>query len=172
MADAARSSPPLPPDRPAIEAMWTDLRRCQPGLVEHAPLAVVLGDTAVQADRLVQLVIDGNKRAGAALAFEFAGDGDALPRVGDYGVVCDGSGKPRVVVRTMELRLGPIPSVDEAFARDDLGDGDRSQREWLRVHREFFTRRCRELDIAYHDQLEVVFERFRVVWPPELADPR
>jgi len=171
MADDALSTPPLPPDRQAIEAMWSDFRRSKPGLVEHPPLAVVLGDTAAQTDALVQLVIDGNKRAGAALAAEFGGHGDALPRVGDYGVVCDGSGKPRLVVRTVELRLGPVPSVDDAFARDDLGEGDRSRREWLGVHREFFERRCRELDIAYHDQLEVIFERFRVVWPPERADP-
>jgi uncharacterized protein YhfF len=129
-------------------------------------MAIVFGDTIAEADALAALVVRGLKRASAALAAELGRGGDPLPRIGDYGVVCDGSGHPRVVVRTIELRMGAAQSVDEAFARDDLGEGDLSRDEWLMVHRQFFEERYRALGMVYDDDVEVVFERFRVVWPP------
>ncbi|MEO6789976.1 MAG: ASCH domain-containing protein, partial [Ornithinibacter sp.] len=68
-----------------------------------------------------------------------------------------------------EARIGPVASVDERFAWDE-GEGDRTRDSWLLVHDEFFSRSCERLDITYSEDLEAVFTRFAVVWPPEHAD--
>ena len=47
---------------------------------------------------------------------------------------------------------------------------DRSLESWLDGHRRFFRRECERIGIAFSERLEVVFERFSIVWPPELAD--
>ena len=99
----------------------------------------------------------------------YAADGDPLPRIGAHWVACDGSGAPRVVLRTHELRVGPLDSVDAQFAWDE-GEYDRSLESWLDGHRRFFQRECARIGIGFSDRLEVVFERFSIVWPSELAD--
>nr|WP_245862710.1 ASCH domain-containing protein [Phycicoccus duodecadis] len=121
------------------------------------------------ADRLLAYVLGGTKRATASLVAEYAAENEALPRVGDHWVVCDGAGSPRVVLRATELRVGPLASVDERFAWDE-GEGDRTLQSWLDEHRGFFRRSCARIGTEFSDDLEVCFERFRVVWPPEHAD--
>ncbi|MCF6737753.1 ASCH domain-containing protein, partial [Blastococcus sp. KM273129] len=81
----------------------------------------------------------GTKRATAALVVDFLDDGQPLPRIGGHWVACDGSGAPRCVLRTTELRLGPLRSVDEAFAWDE-GEDDRTRESWLREHERYFRR--------------------------------
>ncbi|MDQ0866862.1 uncharacterized protein YhfF [Arthrobacter globiformis] len=75
-----------------------------------------------------------------------------------------------VVLRTVELGLGPFTDVDEAFARDE-GEDDRSLASWQAEHRKYWTRVRGRRGLEWTEGDEIVFERFRVVWPPELADP-
>jgi uncharacterized protein YhfF len=103
------------------------------------------------------------------LVAAYAADGDPLPRVGSHWVACGGDGQPRVVLRTHELRVGPLSSVDAQFAWDE-GEYDRTLESWLDGHRRYFRRECERIGIEFSDELEVCFERFSCVWPPELAD--
>jgi uncharacterized protein YhfF len=126
------------------------------------------GDSAALADELIALVLAGRKRATAALLDDFRAQGDPLPRIGGHWIACDGSGAPRCVLRTVELRLGALDSVDDAFAWDE-GEGDRTRASWLAEHLRYFRRTQAARGDAWSDDLEVVFERFSVVWPPEVA---
>lgn len=136
---------------------------------DDEPVAEQFGDSAAMADELTELVVAGTKRATADLAAAFAADREPLPRIGAHWIVCDSSGAPRCVVRSVELRLGPMSSVDDAFASDE-GEGDRTRASWLAEHQRFFRRIHQALGLAWSDDCEVLFERFRVVWPPDLAD--
>ena len=73
------------------------------------------------------------------------------------------------MLRTIELRIGPIESVDDAFARDE-GEGDGSRAGWLAGHRRYFTRTCAARGETFTEDHDVIFERFRVVLPPDVAD--
>ncbi|WP_377645525.1 ASCH domain-containing protein [Oryzobacter terrae] len=151
--------------------MWADYLAAHPGLPpEDEPVVEAFGDGPALADELVGLVTHGPKRATAGLVAAYAHDGDPLGRVGSHWVACDGAGQPRAVLRTTELRVGPLSSVDERFAWDE-GEDDRTLRSWRHHHDRFFRRECERIGIPFSDDLEVCFERFRVVWPPEVADP-
>ncbi len=104
------------------------------------------------ADELIDLVLAGTERATAALVADFVYEGEPLPRVGGHWVACDGDG------------------VDDAFARDE-GEGDRTRAGRLRGHLRDFTRTLAARGEPWADDPEVVSERSRVVWPPEVADP-
>ena len=121
--------------------MWRDYVAAHPASasVDDEHPAERFGDSAELADELIDLVLHGPKRATAALVADFLAEGRPLPRIGGHWIACDGSRAPRAVLRTTELRLGPIDSVDDAFA-------------------------------CFTDDQEVVFERFRVVWPEESRD--
>ena len=146
--------------------MWRDYVGAHPDVaaVDDAHPVECFGDSAELADELIDLVLHGPKRATAGLVSDFATEGEPLPRIGGHWIACDGSGVPRVVLRTVELRIGPIDSVDDAFAWDE-GEGDRSRDDWLRSHRGYFTRTCAARGEEFTDAHEVVFERFQVVWP-------
>ena len=79
--------------------------------------------------------------------------------------------RPRAIWRTTEIRTGPLNSVDERFAWDE-GEGQRTREWWLSAHRRFFGQRAAAQGFAMHDEIETVFERFEIVWPPEIADAR
>jgi uncharacterized protein YhfF len=157
------------PDRARALAMWREYAATLSTPPLEEPPVERFGDSAALADELLGLVLAGTKRATAGLVADFAADGEPLPRIGGHWVVCDGSGAPRCVLRSVDLRLGPLSSVDEAFAWDE-GEGDRTRASWLREHERYFRRTQAARGEEWSDHLEVVFERFRVVWPPDIAD--
>jgi uncharacterized protein YhfF len=159
-------TPPPPLDLEAAERMWRDYVAAHPerASVDDAHPVERFGDSSELADELIDLVLHGPKRATAGLVADFAVDGEPLPRIGGHWIACDGAGTPRTVLRTTELRIGPIETVDDAFAHDE-GEGDRTRDSWLREHRRYFTRTCAARGEEFTDAQEVVFERFAVVWP-------
>ncbi len=164
--------PLISPDRAHALSLWRDYdaRRRPPAPPEEEPALEQFGDHLALADELIDLVLDGTKRATAGLVADFAHDRQALPRIGGHWIACDGRGVPRCVLRSVELRLGRLTSVDDAFAWDE-GEGDRTRDTWLANHRAYFIRTQEDRGGTWSDDLDVVFERFRVVWPLEVADP-
>jgi uncharacterized protein YhfF len=166
-----RSTPPAPLDVAAAARMWDDYA------ATHAEAAgpdrdyVVdrFGDSAELSDELLGLVTHGPKRATAELVTEFRARDEQLPRIGSHWIACDGAGVPRAILRCTELRLGTIGDVDEAFAWDE-GEDDRTLESWRQGHRRYWERTCAARGATFSDDDEIVLERFRVVWPPELAD--
>ncbi|MDT0166017.1 ASCH domain-containing protein [Actinotalea sp. AC32] len=164
-------TPLTPPDADAAERMWAEYAAARPTQAAAGPEHVAdhFGDSVELSAELLGLVLSGVKRATAALASDFLAQGEPLPRIGSHWIACDGDGAPVVVLRTTELRLGPIDSVDDAFARDE-GEDDRTRASWLEGHRRYWTRVCAARGEAFDESEDVVFERFEVVWPPEHAD--
>jgi len=92
-----------------------------------------------------------------------------MPKPGDFSIVVDGSNRPRCIIRTLQVQVKPIHDVDEQFAWDE-GEGDRSLKWWLSAHKRYFTRQGAREGFIVDDGIEVVLQRFEVVWPPQLAD--
>lgn len=150
------------------ERFWQDYREAA-GLQHNDYDVVAFGDGPGMASELAELVVAGIKRATAGLVRQFGPGGEAPPVPGGYVVLVDGAGLPRAIWRTTEVRIGPLNSVDEQFARDE-GEGERSRDWWLAAHRRVFSRRAEAQGFRMHDAIETVFERFEVVWPAAIAD--
>lgn len=168
VAAAPVPTPPAPLDTVAAEHMWSEYAAAHPEVASTEHTVDRFGDSGELSDELLALVLNGAKRATADLVAEFAARGEALPRVGSHWVVCDGAGVPRAVLQSTELRLGTIGDADEAFARDE-GEDDLTLQSWLRGHRRYWERTSAARGEAFTDQHEIVFERFRVVWPPQVT---
>ena len=164
-------SPASAPDSAAGAAFWAEYSAAHPDAVRTCPEYTVehFGDSARLADELLHEVMHGEKRATAELAAAFAADGDPLPRIGSHWIACDSTGIPRVILRSVEFRLGTFDSVDEAFAWDE-GEDDRTLASWRRGHARYWARTCAARGTVWSESDEIVLERFRVVWPPEFAD--
>ena len=152
-----------PADQTAVEAMWASYVA---GSGYDGPLvmAFAFGDSAELANELGLLVLHGPKRATAELVQAFVAQDEPLPRVGDRCLVLGGDGRPLAIVRTTDVRVGPLSSVDDRFAWDE-GEGDRTRAWWLEAHTRFFNRQCTAMGLTFCDDIGVVFERFELVWP-------
>lgn len=147
---------------PATEAIWAAFCAATGHSGDHVVTA--FGDGPEMMDELAELVLHGPKRATASLLRDYEAEGEALPRPGDHVVFLGGDGAPRGIFRTTEVRVGPLSSVDEAFAWDE-GEGDRTRADWLEMHSRFFRRQAEAEGFAFHPEIETVFERFELVWP-------
>ncbi|QIZ97182.1 ASCH domain-containing protein [Leifsonia sp. PS1209] len=163
-----------PIDLVAADRMWREYLAAHPESAvvpeqPDEPAVERFGDSAELTDALLALVLDGTKTATSALVAEYRGEAQPLPRVGSHWIACDSAGRPRAVLRSVELRVGPMWSADEAFAADE-GEDDRSLASWRVEHERYWRRSCDRLGIEWSDGLEVVFERFAVVWPARQGD--
>ena len=118
------------------------------------------GDSPELADELLAYVRRGTKRATAGAVADLEADDDPFPEPGQRWGVLDGRGEPQLVIETVQVTRGRLGDVTPAFAWDE-GEGDRTLEDWLDGHRRFFVRQ----GYAKPDDLDVQFERFRVVWP-------
>ena len=92
-------------------------------------------------------------------------EGEAVPCVGDFSVVTDGSGVARCVIRTTSVAIVAFDEVDEQFAYDE-GEGDRSLEYWREVHWAYFVRELAGMGRVATPDMPVVCERFDVVFSP------
>jgi uncharacterized protein YhfF len=123
------------------------------------------GDDREMQNQLCNLVLSGRKRATASLAMWYGPDGQSMPNPGDLSIMLDGEGTPRGVIQTTEVCQGPFASVDARFAADE-GEGDGSLDYWKTEHQRYFTSELSKDSIPFSETIQVVFERFILVWSP------
>ncbi len=153
---------------PEIEAFWETFKAAA-GVTHNEYVVVSFGDTPAMEDNLAALVGRGTKRATASLLRDYVGGDEPMPRVGDLALVVDGSRAPCCIYRITRVDVTPLSAVDERFAWDE-GEGDRTLAWWMDAHHAFFRRQAAREDFLFHDEIEVVLERFEVVWTAEVAD--
>lgn len=124
-------------------------------------MAGPFGDHAELADELFDLVAQGTKRATVGAVADYDYEGVPIPDVGSRWIVVDGASRPRAVLRCTEMRIGPMSSVDDAFAWDE-GENDRTRAGWLDAHTRFFCRYLPTIGVEFDPDLELVFQRFAV----------
>ncbi|WP_460688404.1 ASCH domain-containing protein [Nesterenkonia suensis] len=154
-----------PPDHEAAHALWEQYAQAHPAAVSASPAFLVdqFGDHAGLADELLGLVLAGRKTATASLLAEYVWEGEGTPGIGSHTVFCDGGGAPRVIVRTTGLALARFDGVDADHAWAE-GEGDRSLAHWRTEHRRFWERVCTSAGHSFTPEMEVLLERFEVVW--------
>jgi uncharacterized protein YhfF len=154
-------------DDAAIQDLWESYLETLPQKNESSaelPQCWSFGDGPAMADELGGLVLAGIKTATCSLFWEYQLDGEEIPRVGEMSIILDGSGNPLCVIETTEVTVKPFRGVDAQFAYDE-GEGDRSYGYWRESHTRFFTRACRAMSCEFSDEMQVVCERFRRIFP-------
>ena len=127
------------------------------------PEAWAFGRGAEMADELGGLVASGIKQATTSLPWEFEVEGSQLPKPGDLSIILDGKGEP-LPDRDSRGAGHAFNQVDERFAYDE-GEGDRSLKYWRDAHWHFFGVTCQEIGRELTEEMPVVCERFKLVWP-------
>lgn len=110
-------------------------------------------------DRLLSLVMSGEKTATCSAFAPYGIDGEPLPQVGEYSVVLNSLSDAKCVIRTTKVYTVPFSQVSAAHAFKE-GEGDKSYDYWRRVHEEFFTKELAEYGMKFTEDITVVCEEF------------
>ena len=116
------------------------------------------------ADICADLVQRGIKVATCGLKHRYVTGEDPMPKVGQLIVVTNWEGEPTAIVETTSVSESRFCDVDAAFAAAE-GEGDLSLEWWRKAHWEFFSKECAQLGIKPSEEMMLVLERFRVVYP-------
>ena len=138
------------------------------GIREDFTDAWGFGDTPELKQELLDLILKGKKRASNLLIeselVEYPPSG-----VGQFHVILNGEDVPTAVIQTVSLRKAKFKDVDADQAYWE-GEGDRSVESYLKEHVKYYTRVGKTLGFDFHEDLEVEFERFELVYPCDKPD--
>ena len=112
-------------------------------------------------NELLDLVLQGKKKATSSIAAAFQIKGEEIPQEGSLSVITDWEGNPRAVVRTVRVRR--IPYKDIGFDIAVLEGEDDTIGSWRKNHEAFFRAEGKELGYTFTEDMDVIFEEFEVV---------
>lgn len=114
-----------------------------------------------EADRLLELVISGDKTATSSDA-RWYDDQTPAPQVGEMSIIVNSHGRPRALIVTTHAEVVPFAEVDAEHARLE-GEGDLSLDYWREVHQRYFTENPPE-GADFTTDMPVLTERFTVLY--------
>ena len=111
-------------------------------------------------DRLVSLILSGQKTATSSLVSDYELEGEPLPRPGDLELLLDSSGRGVAVLETLAVRGVPLGEIPWSHVVAE-GEGHVTLADWRRDHEKFWAANspAGQLD----DSTAVVMQEFRVV---------
>lgn len=116
------------------------------------------------ANLCANLVLKGEKRATCGLAHWVDSGTERMPQVGDLLIVQNWNREPVALVALEAVERLPFHAIDADFAAAE-GEGDKSYDWWREVHWDFFAKEFEEIGGAMSDDVEIITERFRRIWP-------
>ena len=125
-------------------------------------------NTPESATSVGKLVRDGVKTTTSSLVWGLEHIGEPLPKVGNIELIVDGNDEPLCIIELTEVEIKPFNSVDEQFAFE-YGEGDRTLAFWLSDNWDFHSRWCIEIGREPSETMPIVFQRFRVLYPPKIT---
>lgn len=151
----------------SVAAFWREFMESgvyPPDKMPNArPEAWSFGDSREMAEQLGRLVYEGDKTATCGALWEYAHDGEALPKVGEVEILLDGAERPLCIIETTDVRITPFNEVDEDFAFAE-GEGERTLMWWRQAHWDFFSRVLPRIGRQPEETMPLVCERFRVIY--------
>jgi uncharacterized protein YhfF len=113
-------------------------------------------------------ILAGEKTALTGLLQLYEHEGEPVPQPGQRFSVLDSAGRSAAVIELTEVRVVPISTVDDDYARAE-GRGYADAAQWRAAHEDFFcsegVARILGATPVIGDDTLVVTERFRLVRP-------
>lgn len=137
--------------------------------LEHAfvdtPKVTHFYNNEKDADEAIKLISNNKRQITSHSLLGLQLRKEKLPKIGDFTIVTDWSGKAKCILRTTQVRLKPFFSIDDEHAALQ-GEGDKSLEQWknkqwsyYQKELEPFGRLPRESMIVVCEKFEKVFER-------------
>ncbi len=110
------------------------------------------------------LILRGEKQASCSLDIWYSEQGEVMPQVGHLQVVTNWNGEPICIIEITSVTQCRFNQVSAEFAALE-GEGDKSLTWWKKAHWDFFSKECEQLNITPSDEMLLVLEQFKTVYP-------
>ncbi|MGC6770469.1 ASCH domain-containing protein [Enterococcus sp. LJL128] len=147
----------------SAEILWQDFSEKQAVDINSYHTAWAFGSSKEMADKLLQLVLSGEKRGTAAIKRSYELENEKVPEAGDYSILLDGNGEAQAIIQAKLIDILPYNQVTELHAYLE-GEGDRNLVYWREGHRAFFEAELQEANEKFSEDQLVVYELFEVVY--------
>ncbi len=127
------------------------------------PKVTYFSDNENDANRMLEFVLSGQKRARSYSLLGLQSRKEAIPRIGDFTIITDWEGEARCILRTVAVRLKPYFAINESFTRMD-GVGDGTLTSWKKIQWEYYGRELEPYGRVPRDSMIVVCEVFEKVF--------
>ncbi|MCH1920720.1 ASCH domain-containing protein [Shewanella sp. A3A] len=113
------------------------------------------------------LILKGEKTATCSLNIWYSEQGETMPEVGHLLVVTNWNGEPVCIVEITSVSKCKYSEVTAEFAASE-GEGDKTLSWWKKAHWDFFSKECEELNVSLSEEMLLVLERFKRVYPQKI----
>ncbi len=116
------------------------------------------------ANHCAHLVNIGQKTATSSLKKAYEIEGEALPQIGNLQIVTLWNKQPVCIIETVDIQEIPFSGITQNFAKLE-GEGDLSLAFWRKVHHDFFTEACKNYGISFDENMLIICEQFKKIYP-------
>lgn len=109
-------------------------------------------------EKLISLVLSGEKKATTSLYNEYIEDKKSLPKISERSIILHDDNTYACLIEIENVIITEFKNITEEFAFIE-GEGDKSLEYYRNEHYKIF----KNLDLNFSDESKVVFEIFRVI---------
>lgn len=143
--------------------MWSEYNKINTNAKSYEAWAFG-GNTPEMPDFLADLVLKGIKTATASAYPCYIVENVPLPPVGGYNLILNTKGEAVCITETIKVYTTPFNQVREEHAWKE-GEFDRTLTSWKQCHSEFFSKELKDIRQEFTEDMFVVCEEFKVVYP-------
>ncbi len=148
-----------------FEEFLSTLPSAQRRIMASKPLTIdYFCNDEKNANFCAHLVVGGQKTATSSLKIAYEKEGESLPQKGDLQIVTDWDENPICLIEIIDVKELPFSAIAADFAKAE-GEGDLSLAWWQKTHRNFFTEECHIYGLSFHENIIVICERFKKIYP-------
>lgn len=151
-------------DNASARNMWGDYldQHLEDAFVD-APKTIHFCDNEKDANECLDLVMKNVKKATSPSLLGLQLRNERLPKIGEFFVITDWSGKAKCIIKTTAVKLKPYFSIDENYALKE-GEGDKSLAYWKKTHWDYYTRELSEFNREPRESMIVICQEFEKVF--------
>ena len=144
-----------------IEGYWQQFAK--QNQLEASYEAWSFGNTPEMADELVELVIEGTKKATTSAYPLYEIQGEMIPKENEYSVLLDGMSMPKAIIRTTKVEITAFNKISEEYAYTE-GEGDKSLGYWKNEHKRMFKAEMKKNGQVFTEDMLCVCEFFECMY--------
>lgn len=109
-------------------------------------------------EKLISLVLSGDKRATTSLYNEYIKNKEPLPKIGEKSIIQHDNNNDACLIEVENVIITEFKNITEELAFIE-GEGDKSLEYYRNEHYKIF----KKIDSNFNDESKVVFEMFKVI---------
>ncbi len=151
-------------DNASARNMWGDYldKHLEDAFVE-SPKTIHFSDNEIDANKCVDLVLKGIKKATSSSLIGLQSRNEPLPKIGEFTVITDWNKNAKCIVKTTAVKLKPFFSIDANYVEKE-GERDNSLEYWKKTNWDYYTRELSKYKKTPKESMIIVCQEFEKVY--------